>query len=153
MERTRKNLRTFYSIVATQTLSILGSRMSSLAVGFEVFRRTGEATPLLLVSLFSMLPNIFAANIGGVLADRWDRRKLMLVADAGQAVCSLILLLTFAGGSFQLWHLYVLTLLSRLMSAVQGPIKSEVIKAVMKMTVDSLIPVLSSQVGGPPVAR
>ena len=49
MDTTRKNLRTFYAIVATQTLSILGSRLSGLAVGFEVYRDTGEATPLLLV--------------------------------------------------------------------------------------------------------
>jgi MFS transporter, DHA3 family, macrolide efflux protein len=118
---TRKNLRTFYAIVATQTLSMLGSRLSGLAVGFEVYRDTGEATPLLLVSLFTMLPNIFAASIGGILADRWDRRKLMLVSDAGQAFCSLLLLVSFASGAFQLWHLYAMVVLSQVLSAMQGP--------------------------------
>ncbi|MBK8136259.1 MAG: MFS transporter [Chloroflexi bacterium] len=121
MNATQKNLRTFYAIIGTQTLSIIGSRLSGLAVGFEVFRQTGQATPLLLVSLFSLLPNIFAANIGGVLADRWDRRKLMLVADAGQALCSLLLLISFASGSFQIWHLYVLVIVGQVLASVQGP--------------------------------
>lgn len=62
-----RNMRTFYLIVATQTFSIIGSRLSGLAVGFYIFAQTGQATPLLLISLFSMLPNIFAANIGGML--------------------------------------------------------------------------------------
>ena len=121
MDTSRKNLRTFYAIVTTQTLSMPGSRLSGLAVGFEVYRNTGEATPLLLVSLFTMLPNIFAASIGGMLADRWDRRKLMLVSDAGQALCSLLLLISFASGGFQLWHLYVMVVLSQVLSAMQGP--------------------------------
>lgn len=118
---TTTNMRTFYSIVATQTLSMLGSRLSGLAVGFEVFRSTGETMPLLLVSVFSMLPMIFAANIGGMLADKWDRRRLMLISDAGQALCSLVLLFSFASGSFQLWHLYSMVIISQLLSAVQGP--------------------------------
>lgn len=124
MDAAQKNLRVFYSIIATQTLSLLGSRLSGLAVGFEVFRRTGEATPLLLVSLFSMIPSIFAANIGGVLADRWDRRKLIIITDAGQALCSLFLLATFASGEFQLWHLYLSVILTQILSTIQGPATS-----------------------------
>ncbi|MBK9125044.1 MAG: MFS transporter [Chloroflexi bacterium] len=114
-------MRTFYLIVATQTFSIIGSRLSGLAVGFYIFAQTGQATPLLLISLFSMLPSIFAANIGGVLADRWDRRKLMLVADLGQAACTLLLLFSFATGSFQLWHLYALVFVSQLLGSIQHP--------------------------------
>jgi MFS transporter, DHA3 family, macrolide efflux protein len=121
MSSTQKNIRTFYTIVATQTMSIIGSQLSGLAIGYYVFAQTGQATPLLLVSLFGMLPSIFAANVGGMLADRWDRRKLMLFSDAGQAVCTLLLLFSFASGSFQLWHLYTLTFISRLLSTIQGP--------------------------------
>lgn len=121
MNEEQRRLRTFYSIVATQTLSIIGSQLSGLAIGFYVFADTGQATPLLLVSLFSMLPNIITANIGGLLADRWDRRKLMLFSDAGQAVCTLLLLVSFSSGAFQLWHLYVLTFVSRLLGSFQGP--------------------------------
>lgn len=108
-----RNMRTFYLIVATQTFSIIGSRLSGLAVGFYIFAQTGQATPLLLISLFSMLPNIFAANIGGMLADRWDRRKLMLAADLGSAACTLLLLISFATNSFQYWHLYAVVFISQ----------------------------------------
>src|SRR5688500_20396837 len=99
MTSTQHHLRTFYTIVATQTMSIIGSQLSGLAIGYYVFAQTGQATPLLLVSLFGMLPSIFAANVGGMLADRWDRRKLMLLSDAGQALCTLLLLVSFASGS------------------------------------------------------
>ncbi len=116
-----RNMRTFYLIVATQTFSIIGSRLSGLAVGFYIFAQTGQATPLLLISLFSMLPNIFAANIGGMLADRWDRRKLMLAADLGSAACTLLLLISFATNSFQYWHLYAVVFISQLLGSIQQP--------------------------------
>ena len=41
-------LRTFYFLVATQTLSIIGSRMTGIAVGIRVFTDTGDTAPLLL---------------------------------------------------------------------------------------------------------
>jgi len=48
----RSHTRTFYTLIVTQMLSLIGSRISGLAVSIWVFNQTGNATPLALVSFF-----------------------------------------------------------------------------------------------------
>jgi MFS transporter, DHA3 family, macrolide efflux protein len=120
MSRQRK-LWTFYIIILTQTFSMIGSRISGLAIGFYIFNQTGEATPLALVSFFAVLPMVLASTISGVMADRWDRRYVMIIADAGQAVGTALLLISFVSGDFQLWHLYAVTFIQAIFGVFQGP--------------------------------
>lgn len=115
------NLRTFYTLVLTQAFSLMGSKISGLAIGMWIFADTGNASPLLLVQFFTFLPTVLASNISGVLADRWDRRWVMILADAGQAVGTVLLLLSFMSNSFQLWHLYGVTLIQAVFAVFQGP--------------------------------
>ncbi|MCD4687008.1 MAG: MFS transporter, partial [Anaerolineae bacterium] len=107
MAKKNRSLRTFYIILLTQTFSLIGSRMTGLAVGIRVFNDTGNATPLALVAFFFALPAVLTAGFAGVLADRWDKRKVMAVSDVGQAGATFILLVLFATDSFQVWHLYI----------------------------------------------
>ena len=72
-----ENSRTFYTIILTQTLSMIGSRVSSLALGIWLYAETGNATPLALVAFFTMVPGVIMQGFAGVLADRWDRRYVM----------------------------------------------------------------------------
>ncbi|HEY2707168.1 MAG TPA: MFS transporter [Caulobacteraceae bacterium] len=112
---------TFYVLLATQALSMIGSRTSGLAVGIAVFRLTGHATPLALVSVCSMAPWIVLGGVGGALADRFDRRTLMLAANVGYTLSSGLLLLAFLSGHFQLWQLYAITLASGVCGVVETP--------------------------------
>ena len=113
--------RTFYILILTQMLSLIGSRVSSLAVGVWIYSETGNATPLAMVSFFTAIPSVIAGTISGVLADRWDRRVVMALADAGQAVGTVLLLLSFVSGDFQLWHLYVVVLIQAIFGIFQSP--------------------------------
>lgn len=115
------SMRTFYGLVLTQVLSMIGSRISGLAISIYIFQQTGNATPLTLVSFFFILPQVVAAGLAGALADRWNRRYVLMLSDAGQAVGSLLLLVSFASGNFQLWHLYAVTLLQSIFGVFQGP--------------------------------
>lgn len=111
----------FYALLVTQSLSLIGSRMTALALGIWIFATTGAATPLALVSFFAFLPRLLSASIAGLLADRWDRRLVMATADAGQAAGTLALLASFASGGFQLWHLYAVTVIQSTFDIFQGP--------------------------------
>jgi DHA3 family macrolide efflux protein-like MFS transporter len=117
----RRKLWVFYIIIVTQTISIIGSRISGLAIGFHIFNQTGEATPLALVSFFAIIPMVLASSISGVLADRWDRRYVMMVSDAGQALGTVFLLISFGSGGFELWHLYLVTFMQGIFGVFQGP--------------------------------
>jgi MFS transporter, DHA3 family, macrolide efflux protein len=111
----------FYVLIATQTLSLIGSRMTSIGVGIWVFAETGKTVPLLLTSFFSELPGMLAGSLAGVLVDRWDRRWVMILSDLGQAVGSVLLMISFLSGEFELWHLYGVSFLQGIFSTFQGP--------------------------------
>lgn len=115
------NIRTFYILLVTQVFSIIGSRISSIAVGIWVYNETGNATPLAMVSFFAVVPQVIASGFSGVIADRWDRRLVMVLSDAGQAVGTLLLLVSFASGSFELWHLYTVAVIQATFGVFQGP--------------------------------
>ncbi|MCL4253201.1 MAG: MFS transporter [Anaerolineae bacterium] len=117
----KQNIRTFYTLILTQVFSMIGSRISSIAIGIYLFQQTGNATPLAMIAFFTTLPMVLASSISGVLADRWDRRMVMVLSDTGQAVCTLLLFISFASGSFELWHLYVIVTFQSVFGVFQGP--------------------------------
>ncbi|MDX2161587.1 MAG: MFS transporter [bacterium] len=115
------SVRTFYILILTQVLSTIGSRMTALALGIYLYGETGSVTPLALTALFQFLPGVIGSSIAGVIADRFDRRKVMALADAGQAVGTVLLLVSVASGGFQLWHLYTVTFIQSLFGMFQSP--------------------------------
>jgi DHA3 family macrolide efflux protein-like MFS transporter len=114
-------LRTFYILTVTQVISLIGSRMTGVALGIRVFNDTGNSTPLLLASFFTALPLMVGGSLAGVLVDRWQRRLVLIASDTGQAVGTFLLLLSFATGRFQLWQLYAATFLQGLLGMLQRP--------------------------------
>ncbi|HRF94283.1 MAG TPA: MFS transporter, partial [Aggregatilineales bacterium] len=117
----KRHIRTFYVLIFTQVFSMIGSRISSIAIGIYLFQQTGNATPLAMVAFFSTVPMVLASSVSGVLADRWDRRIVMVLSDTGQALCTLLLFVSFASGSFELWHLYVIVVIQSVFGVFQGP--------------------------------
>ena len=101
--------------------------MTAVAIGIWVFSHTGLTTPLLLTAFFTELPGMLGSSLAGVLVDRWPRKHVMILADLGQAVGSLILLASFLSGAFQLWHLYSISLLQGVFSILQGPAENATI--------------------------
>ncbi|MCD4687423.1 MAG: MFS transporter [Anaerolineae bacterium] len=121
MTSRQRSLRTFYTLILTQTFSLIGSQMTGIALGIWVYQDTGSATPLALVAFFSAVPRIIAPSFAGVLADRWDRRYVMVIADIGQAVGTALLMFSFLFGTFALWQLYVVSAVSAAFAMFQGP--------------------------------
>ena len=64
-------LASFYALLLTQTFSLIGSRMTTVAIGIFIFRETGQTAPLLLISFFNELPGMLVGGLAGVLVDRW----------------------------------------------------------------------------------
>jgi MFS family permease len=117
----------FFILLATQAVSLVGSRMTAFALGIWVFTQTNTATPLLLTSFFAELPGMVGGGLAGVLVDRWNRRLVMILADAGQALGSLFLLWSFFTGSFQIWHLYLVSLVQGVFATLQAPAQNAVV--------------------------
>jgi len=95
--------------------------MTSIGVGIWIFTTTGKTAPLLLTSFFNELPGMLAGSLAGVIVDRWDRRLVMILADAGQALGSVLLMISFLSGNFQIWHLYIITFWQGIFAIFQSP--------------------------------
>ena len=80
--RLAQGMRTFTIIWFGQLISTLGSSLSSFALGVWIYDQTGSTTLFAISMLAWVLPTILFAPVAGVLADRWDRRVVMIVADS-----------------------------------------------------------------------
>jgi MFS family permease len=111
----------FYILALTQVISLIGSVMTSTALGIWVFTTTGTSTPLLLASFFSALPLMLGGVFAGVVTDRVERRQVILLSDTGQALGTLVLLVSFTAGLFQLWQLYLIAFAQGVLATLQRP--------------------------------
>jgi MFS transporter, DHA3 family, macrolide efflux protein len=118
---------TFYTLLITQIFSLIGSRMTGVAVGIWVFAETGETAPLLVAAFFAELPAMFGGTLTGFLADRYDRRKIMIIGDLGQAVGTVLLMISIASGAFEVWHLFVVMFIQGVFGIIQSPASDAVV--------------------------
>jgi MFS transporter, DHA3 family, macrolide efflux protein len=119
-------LRAFFIAWAGQLLSLIGSGLTSFALGIEVYKRTGSITKLSLVTFFSTVPFVLVSPFAGALVDRWNRRTVMLLSDLGAGICSFLILGLIAAGEsglwpLETWHFYLPFALSAIFAAFRGP--------------------------------
>lgn len=98
-------MRAFFVILAGQFVSLIGSGLSSFALGVWVFQKTGSITQFALIHLFALLPGLLISPLSGTLVDRWDRRRAMILADTGAGFSTLALGLLWVTGSLEVWHI------------------------------------------------
>lgn len=110
-----------YTLLLSQSLSLVGTRMTTVALGIWLFQKTGQATDLLLMPFFNELAGLLFGHLLGVLIDRYDRKKLMILSDAGQGIGSVFLFLSIWTGSFEIWHLYGIVFFQGLFASLQAP--------------------------------
>lgn len=83
-------------------------QMQMVAQGFLAYKLTGSATVLGLVGLASGLPQLFLGLIGGVVADRVPKRRLLTITQTSTGIIALTTALLVSSGQIQVWHLYAL---------------------------------------------
>jgi len=116
-----KNMRTFWVIWGGQFISMLGSGLTSFALGVWIYDQTGQATPFAMTALFSTLPALILMPLAGSLADRYSRRWIMILSDTGAAIITAVAALLLFFGDLQVWHIYILAFFNSVLSAFQEP--------------------------------
>ena len=114
-------MRTFGLVWLGQSVSLVGSRLTAFAIGVWVFQQTGSVTLFTLISFFATLPAVAFSPLAGALADRWDRRRVMIGSDVAAALASALLLALLASDALQIWHVYVAVGLASAANAFQAP--------------------------------
>jgi MFS transporter, DHA3 family, macrolide efflux protein len=114
-------LTTFYTMLVTQILSLIGSHTTGVAIGIWVFAETGDAAPILIALFFAELPQMAGGIFTGWLADKFSRKAIIIIGDIGQAAGTILLLLSISTGNFELWHLYAVMLMQGIFTIIQEP--------------------------------
>jgi surfactin synthase thioesterase subunit/MFS family permease len=91
----KRGLRAFYTVAGGQAISMIGNELSSFALGIWAYQRSGRVLDLALVVLLARVPAMLLTPVGGALADRVDRRRVMLACDlaSGAAMAALAVLI------------------------------------------------------------
>src|ERR1043165_2056173 len=91
--------RNFSLMWAGALLSNIGTWMESVGLSYHVARTTGKASRLALVGAAAFLPNGVLGPIGSAMADRWSRRRMLVIGNALSAVVAAILAVRGGGGA------------------------------------------------------
>jgi MFS family permease len=104
----------------SQFVSSLGTAMTNFALIIWVYEQEGTASSMTLLSVCSFLPSILFSFIAGAIADRWDKKRVMLTADLIAAMGTATVLTLYSLSALQVWHLYLINFLLSFMNAFQG---------------------------------
>ncbi len=116
-----RKMRVFLLVWFGQLVSLIGSGLTSFALGVWVYQRTGSVTQFSLILLFAMLPGILISPVAGALVDRINRRVSMIVSDSGAGITTAACALLLATDSLEIWHIYLVVSLSSVFKAFQLP--------------------------------
>ncbi len=119
--REHSGTRTFLIIWFGQVISLIGSGLTSFALGVFIYNRTGAATPLALSLVAASVPNLVLLPFAGALVDRWDRRRVLVLSDSGAALVTLTLWALLATGHLEVWYVYAGNAVASALGAFQRP--------------------------------
>ena len=114
-------MRIFVLIWSGQLASVMGTYLTSFALGVWAIQKNGQATDYALVLLCALVPNIFLSPFAGTIVDRSNRRHVMIAADSIAAAGTGILCVLLLLDELALWQILLITLLSSAANAFQQP--------------------------------
>lgn len=120
-------MRTFFIIWFGQLVSLFGTGMTRFALIIWAYQQTGSATTLALLGFFGYGSAVVAGIFASAWIDRFDKRKIMLISDAGAGFTTIGLLILFATNNLDIWHLYLAQIVVGSMDAFQIPAYNAVV--------------------------
>ena len=117
--------RNFSLLWIGQFISIIGDWVLFIALPFYTYSLTGSVLATGAMFIVSTLPRLILGSVAGVFVDRWDRKRLMIMADLLRVL--LILMLLFVRSRDGLWLIYVSAFLESTVSQFFNPAKTAII--------------------------
>ncbi|MBC7084760.1 MAG: MFS transporter [Methanomethylovorans sp.] len=111
----------FLFIWVGQFISIIGTGLTIFSLGVYVYQQTNTASSYVFILICALLPPMLLKPYGGILADRHDRRLMMVFGDLGATLGLLFIFLMMLNGDIELWHIYLGIAISSIFSAFQEP--------------------------------
>jgi MFS family permease len=135
--------------VAGQLISLVGTWMQMVAQSWLIYRLTGSAALLGLLGFAGQIPVFVLAPLGGVIADRVNRHRVLLATQTTMMVLAAALAALTLSGRVQVWHLFVLASLLGIANAFDIPARQALVsEMVERADLMNAIALNSSMVNG-----
>ena len=151
-------VRDFSLIWTSSVFAAIAVQIRNVANLYQVYELSGSSFQLGLTGFFQALPHVIFGLFAGVLADAFDRKKLIAVTHCLHLVPSLALAFLTATGAIQVWHIYLFGLISSFIEVFAWPARSAIIPRLVPLshlmnaiTLNSMI-LQSSFLFGPAIA-
>jgi MFS family permease len=113
--------RNFQLFFSGQLISLIGTWMDNVAEGWLVYRLTGSSLLLGVATFAGQIPVFLLAPLGGMIADRWDRRKVVIATQAASMILASMLAALTLMRIVKVWEVIVLAALLGMVNAVDIP--------------------------------
>lgn len=113
-----RNYRLFFG---GQGISLIGTWMQQIAMSWLVYRLTDSVLLLGVVGFTSRIPTFLLASLAGVLADRWNRHRVLVITQTLSMIQAMILAILVLTGAIAVWHIIFLSLSLGLINALDIP--------------------------------
>ncbi len=113
-----RNYRLFFG---GQLISLIGTWMQQVALTWLVYRMTNSPFLLGLVGFASQLPSFVIGPVAGVIADRWNRRHIVIITQALSLIQASILAALTLSSAIQVWHIIALSVFLGVINAFDMP--------------------------------
>ncbi len=117
----KSNFKKFLLLWTGELISSVGGGLTSFGLGVYIFQQTGSAASMALVTLLGFLPTLLLSVPAGVLADRYDRRLLMMIGDGCSALGIVYILICMMRGGASLTQICIGVFVSAIFSALLEP--------------------------------
>jgi MFS family permease len=113
--------RNFQLFFGGQLISLIGTWMQNVAQAWLVYRMTGSSVLLGLVSFSGQIPVFLMAPVGGIVADRFPRRRVVIGTQTAAMLLAFVLAVLTLSGAVRIWHIFVLSALLGVVNAFDVP--------------------------------
>lgn len=114
-----------------QIVSVLASSMTGFGLTIWMYQQTESATAMGLMQVAFIAPFMVLSPFAGAMVDRYNRKAMMMVSDLAAGIATLGLLVLFATGRMQFWHLYVAQAINGIGNTFQWPAYSAAISTMV----------------------
>ncbi len=98
-------------LTISRAFSRSGDALETLALLYLVYDLTGSGLAMGSLMLFSVLPNAIISPFAGVVADKYNKKKIMFIAEMARTICILIIPILMYTNSIALWHIYLISVM------------------------------------------
>jgi MFS family permease len=119
--------RNFQLFFSGQLISLIGTWMQNIAQAWLIYRKTGSMVQLGGISFCSQIPIFLLSTVGGIVADRYSRHRVVIATQTLSMVLALALAVLTLTDTVQIWHIYVLAALLGAVNAFDIPARQSFI--------------------------